>query len=233
MAGADQLSIQELAENVHVARQKAALGLYEESIRTYRNSMILISQHMKQLADPFLKEQWKKTDEEIRGELQSIYNLFKSLKIFRGETLEIHDGMMEPPVPAAAIPEKRQHRHKENDAVGEGNMKPPPSVLNRFGGAPFAKRPEDYMGMGAPHMQAHEKSAEEVARDFGAPPDHVIYVKAPAAENPPERDPMVWGPPPPMPPKKNPKKNLPGWAQGKGNRPGAAPKKYKHPHNFF
>eukprot|EP01022_Parablepharisma_sp_SALTPOND_P024633 TRINITY_DN551_c0_g1_i2.p2 TRINITY_DN551_c0_g1~~TRINITY_DN551_c0_g1_i2.p2 ORF type:complete len:273 (+),score=25.52 TRINITY_DN551_c0_g1_i2:4315-5133(+) len=202
----EQLSIQEVPNILKIARQNAALGLYPDSIRSYRHALHVVAEHIKTLRDPFLKEQWKKADEEVKGEVEGIYKLYKALKVLRGEPGSAKDSG------PTSNPDERP-LHKASSQPTEARVpKPPPNVLERFGGQPFVRKDE----------QAGPIVARDCRRDD---PYH-----APGASNEPKKDPLVWDPPSPryqqQPRKPAPAKRLPKWAQPKAparhaNKPAA------------
>ena len=185
----DQLSIQEIPNILKIARQNAALGLYPEAIRSYSHALHVVSEHFKSISDPFLKDQWRDTDKELRKETEAIYKLHKSLKGLRGEGGSSKD------VSRDEIPLKKPN-FKEIDP---DNCKPPPSVIERFGGQPFAG---PFVG------KAYQEGPSSNKNIHG--------------NNEPKKDPMVWDPPSPQyqKQKKMPQKKLPKWAQ----QPKGAPK---------
>lgn len=184
-----QLTIQKVPEVLKLARQKAALGSYPEAIRSYRRALQTIAEHTKALGDPFLRQQWKATDNELRDEIEAIYKLHKSLKTLRGEG-DTGAG-------------KDQGQGREERAVFKGSElekpKPPPSVVERFGGQPFAGK-------------VHQEPAR---------------VESHPVSNEPKKDPMVWDPPSPKyQQRKAPvQKKLPKWA----HQPRAGQKQYNKP----
>lgn len=125
----EQVLIQKVPEVLKLARQKAALGSYGEAIRSYHKALQAISDHIKGVTDPFLKQQWKLTDNELRTEVQAIYKLHKSLKALRGESESSKD--------VAIAKDERLLRKAVSQANEPEHPKVPPSVIERFGGHPF------------------------------------------------------------------------------------------------
>ncbi len=231
----DQLSIQEVPNILKVARQNAALGLYPDSIRSYRHALHVVAEHIKSLADPFLKEQWKKADEEVKGEVEGIYKLYKALKVLRGEPgTSGTSGSSGPSAskeafPAVQNPDERPIKVNKAPSA-EGRMpKPPPSVLERFGGQPFLRKDE----------QAGQIVAGMARRED--PPAYHHYPSGPLPPAEPKKDPMVWDPPSPKyqqpaPRKPVAAKKLPKWAQPKAPGPAskhAAGAAKPQPYHFF
>ena len=209
----EQLSIHEMPNILKVARQNMALGLYEESMKSYRHALKVLYHHLQTVHDPFLKEQWKKADEEIRTEVKAIYQLYKDIRGLRGEAVNFKDPSLYPSAPA---PGRDARPIKPAAMAPPANLPPaqpshgtklPPSVLERFGGQPFS-------------------NVEKPMDDREEPP----------APQPPKKDPIVWDPPSPkhakpLPQKHKPPKNLPTWAQKKGGgnppkQPGKPQQKY-------
>ena len=200
----EQLSIQEVPNILKISRQNAALGLYPDAIRSFRHALHVISEHIKTLQDPFLKEQWKKADEEVKGEVEIIYKLYKALKGLRGEPGSSSKGSSstgvtspeERPLPKHAAP---------SQPLEQRAPKPPPSVLERFGSQPFVKKEE----------QAGVFAQKEVKRED--PPVLYHYPSGPVVPSEPKKDPMVWDPPSPKYQEKKAAqaKKLPKWAQPK------------------
>jgi hypothetical protein len=124
----EQIIIQKVPEVLKLARQKAALGSYPEAIRSYRKALQAISDHIKALNDPFLKQQWKVTDGELRNEVEAIYKLHKSLKALRGESESSKD----------VVAGKDERALKKANSQANEVPKVPPSVVERFGGQPFS-----------------------------------------------------------------------------------------------
>ena len=109
------LTIQEVPNVLRIARQKAALGLYKESIKSYKHALHILDAHIKEISDPYLKEQWKKTNDEVKDEVTGVYKLYKTL---RESTREVE--------------------RKEQE------VKPIPlNMIRHFGGMPFAKKEEE------------------------------------------------------------------------------------------
>lgn len=191
----EEVMIQKVPEVIKLARQKAALGSYGEAIRSYHKALQTISDYSKGVTDPFLKQQWKLTDGELRTEVQAIYKLHKSLKELRGESESSKD--------VAVAKDERLLRK----AVSQVNEPPkiPPSVIERFGGQPFAGQ-------------------QLVGKYQQGPPEQQNYHPS---SNEPKKDPMVWDPPSPKHQQRKPvpQKKLPKWA----NQPKSGPKQYNKP----
>jgi hypothetical protein len=115
MAQKNTLTVQEVPNVLRIARQKAALGLYKESVKSYKHALDILSAHIKEISEPCLKEQWKKTNEEVRDEVAGVYKLYKAMKEFNGKV------------------EKK-----------EQEVKPVPlNVIQHFGRMPFSKKEEE------------------------------------------------------------------------------------------
>lgn len=109
-----KLAIEDVPTVLRVARQKAALGMYKESIKTYKHALHALSTHIKQLSDPCLKEQWKKTNDDVKDEVSSVYKIYKAIKKFHGKEL------------------------KRESVSADDEAKPvPQNVIDHFGGQPF------------------------------------------------------------------------------------------------
>jgi hypothetical protein len=201
------ISIQEVANILKLARQKTALGLYQESIRSYNHALRIISQHYKMQDDPFLKEQWKKTDEEIKAEVKDITKLYKALKELRGEKQPREEPMTDI-APLQDIAPKDNEAQDMDAPSQPGKMN---RMLQHFGGVPFHKKEELKVQKNEVNMKV----------------DNVVVMK----ENPPpveyKKDPMIWDPPSPTHNQgKKGSKNLPGWAQKPGGPQGGAKPKH-------
>jgi len=146
----EQVIIQKVPEVLKLARQKAALGSYPEAIRSYRKALQAISDHIKTLNDPFLKQQWKLTDGELKNEVEAIYKLHKSLKALRGESESSKD--------VVAAKDERVLR-KANSQANEV-PKAPPNVVGRFGGPPFAGKNPQGPADNQPYQPYHPPSNE-------------------------------------------------------------------------
>ena len=129
---ASQLSAQEIPNILKVARQKTALGLYKESIKSYNHALHVLDTHLKSISDPFLKDQWKHVDQEIKDEVKVIYKLYKTLKVFKGENpqREVHKNDQ--------LVNKPAKSNEERPIKGPPII--PPSVIEHFGGLPFVKQ---------------------------------------------------------------------------------------------
>jgi len=228
----EQLSIQEVPNILKIARQNAAVGLYLDSLRSFRHALHVIVEHIKTLKDPFLKEQWKKTNDEVRGEVEGICNLYNALKGLRGLPTGSTKDEVAPPsdpderplnkvTPAAPAAPMEPKHHKQS--------KPPPSVLERFGCAPFSKVEDPSIDQQQPPMFGKDYRRDE------QPPIH-LYQNGPSNQEH-KKDPLVWDPPSPkhFKPAKQPKpKNLPNWAKAKpGSGPGAGAKHGGKPQAYF
>lgn len=203
------VTIQDTPSILKLARQKAALGLYQEAIRTYNKALTIIGQHYKMQNDPFLKEQWKKTDEEIKAEITGIYNLFKSLKNLRGHASDAKEPMTDIPFPLEAKEVGPQKMDIQPEPPIQKNMK---NMIEHFGGVPFSKKEE------RPVQKVKPLPREE----------NVVYSRENLQPQKPEKDPLVWDPPsPPHQPKQRKpvkQKNLPQWAkQGSKQKPPQKP----------
>ncbi len=212
----EQLSIQEIPNILKVARQKAALGLYKESIQSYRHALKVVVQHVQTVSDPFIRDQWKKADDEIKAEVQGAYKLYKSLKVFRGEPGSISslDSKGQESYPADIVSAPVEHPVERHASQPRDPYKPPPSVMDHFGGLPFVRQASNPN----PDSQQQYQSAQG--------PEFVL--KEPKRYSPPEpkKDPLVWDPPSPKPqhqavPARKPvtQKKLPKWAQNGPKQP--------------
>eukprot|EP00826_Nyctotherus_ovalis_P053284 TRINITY_DN689_c0_g2_i1.p2 TRINITY_DN689_c0_g2~~TRINITY_DN689_c0_g2_i1.p2 ORF type:complete len:173 (-),score=41.54 TRINITY_DN689_c0_g2_i1:1231-1749(-) len=110
----NMLSIHDVPNVLKIARQKAALGLYKESVKSYKHALHILSAHMKELSDPCLKEQWKHTYDEVKDEVTGVYKLYKALKEFHSESVQKENTLDNKPKPV------------------------PANVIQHFGGMPFA-----------------------------------------------------------------------------------------------
>jgi len=204
----EQLSIQEVPNILKISRQNAALGLYAESIRSYRHALHVMTQHVQTVSDPFLREQWKKADEEVKTEIQGIYKLYKALKVLRGEASSSKE--ISWPSDIAPAPEERPIKPAQQVAPSQPRSgKPPPSVVERFGGVPFSRKEE----------QAGQFGVKDGRREEPAP----VYQMQ---QQEPRKDPLIWDPPSPKnyqaPPKKAMvQKKLPKWMQPNQPKPPA------------
>ncbi len=150
----EQLSVQEVPNILKVARQDAALGLYVESIKSYKHAMHVLLQHTQTVADPFLKGQWKKTDDEVKSEVEAVYSLYKSLKVLRNPAAANKDRH-----PPPEEPRPRQHDERVPFHPGE----PPQSMMEHFGGPPFV--PREFLQPAPAAREAAEPPAAMVRKD--------------------------------------------------------------------
>ena len=74
--------ITDLPNTLKSARQNATLGSYSESLRLYKRVLDCISNYMSSIQDPFMREEWKKANDEIKKENQNIANIIRALKNF-------------------------------------------------------------------------------------------------------------------------------------------------------
>lgn len=214
------ISIQEVPNILELARQKAALGLYKESIAHYNRGLHIMMQHYKLQSDPFLKEQWKKTDEEIRAEVSGIANLYKSLKCLRGENSKGIEAMVDIPLPLDPQQKEKPQQNVNPNDKQPAQPKKVQNLIDHFGYAPFEKKKEDKP---VPKIQKEFKEENFVyQRDVAPPPE-------------PKKDPLVWDPPSPQHAAAHRKpKAYPNWAKGGGGnkqkghaKPGSGPSKYR------
>jgi len=180
----EQVIIQKVPEVLKLARQKAALGSYPEAIRSYRKALQAISDHVKTLNDPFLKQQWKLTDGELRNEVEAIYKLHKSLKALRGESGSSKD----------VVVEKDERGLKKVNSQANEVPKVPPNVLERFGREPFAgknqQRPADNQAYQPYHPPSNEPKKDPMVWDPPSPKHqprkHIPQKKLPNWANQPK-----------------------------------------------
>jgi len=211
------ISVSDLPSTLKIARQNAALGMYQDSLKSYRKAYSLISSHLNTIPDPFLADQWKKTRDDISKEMTGVDNLLKSCQILKGNQCVTN-----------SAPDKFDQISEDFpqlDAIISNKPAfdaPNPRILQRFGSKPFHKE-ED------PIVTRHSASREN-QNDFKENANNVfVYMPKPkVSEELPKKDPDVWDPPSPRPePKRRPPRNLPNWAKPAAHGVAAKPPKQK------
>mmetsp|Transcript_20491 Transcript_20491/g.17875 ORF Transcript_20491/g.17875 Transcript_20491/m.17875 type:complete len:94 (+) Transcript_20491:120-401(+) len=77
-------SLTKIKTSISSARKHAYIGLYEESLKSFKTGLDEIKRVYKLSTDHVLIEEWKKTEREIMTEMQTVTELCNIVKGLKG-----------------------------------------------------------------------------------------------------------------------------------------------------
>jgi len=214
-------SIEDLSKIVKVSREHAILGMYFESLKSFRGALLLIQSHIQTITEKFLLDKWRQVEKDIKQEINQITEIYKLCQEFkspshnRAVSTESSEKEIKPQRKEVLHPQK-QRKSGHNDHVPVNIVTPEENIVIRSESADHINAPSsDRFGGKAPFSQFSHKDDNDIGAQYngnahGAPQNpggNAVYVynrKGSLPEQNP-KDPDVWDPPtPPKNIRKNP-----------------------------
>lgn len=136
-----------LPQLVQEAREKSLIGLYEESLETYKKVLKLINDRMNQVTDHSLKESWNITGHNLKQEYNELKEILERCNTFKMEKQEFLQKRREenPMILRDYFDnDRKQNQDRPENPLHDQEENPREKRFERFGGRlPFQHHEED------------------------------------------------------------------------------------------